>query len=366
VKNVLFVASNATAIRFDFATELERIQAARELAGDSFTLTAHWSVSAHDLRRLMEEQRPDVVHVLSGGVNPANDGLMLDRGGEVEYISPSALAEIFALQQRKPPSLVVLNTSRSLKHAEAIAPHVGAVVAMKDVIDDSAAIEFATYFYISLALGSSVARAFEEGRSAVFAVAPDQIDEPVLLTGTADPSNITLAPSAGQLGCMGGAPAAMAKPVKLFCSYSHKDEKFRAQLETHLALLRQQDAIHVWHDRRIEPGSDWKKDIDKNLEEADIVLLLVSADFIESRYSVGIEMKRALKRQDSGSARVVPILIRKCDLEGAPFTSLQWLPTGSKPVKNWRDRDEAWTDVAKGIRRVIEILYEGRSGEGFE
>jgi len=87
MKNVLFVASNATAIHFDFAKELDRIQGARELAGGSFTLIARWSVSAHDLRRLIQEHRPDVVHVLSGGVNPANHGLMLDRGGGVEHFA---------------------------------------------------------------------------------------------------------------------------------------------------------------------------------------------------------------------------------------------------------------------------------------
>ena len=70
-----------------------------------------------------------------------------------------------------------------------------------------------------------------------------------------------------------------------------------------MALLSQQDAIHVWHDRRIEPGADWKKEIDKNLEEADIVLLLISADFMASQYCTGIEMKRALDRQGIGSTR---------------------------------------------------------------
>jgi hypothetical protein len=87
VANVLFVASNATAIHFDFARELERIQAARERAGGNFTLTARWSVNADDLRRLLEEHGPDVVHVLSPGVNPANHALMLDRGGQVEYFA---------------------------------------------------------------------------------------------------------------------------------------------------------------------------------------------------------------------------------------------------------------------------------------
>ena len=358
---VLFIASNATAIHFDFARELERLQAASERAGGSFTLTARWSVSADDLRRLLEEQRPDVVHVLSRGVNSANDGLMLDRGGQVEYVSPAAFAKIFDLPQTKSPSLVVLNTCHSLKHAEAIAPRVGAVVAMKDLISDSAAVEFATDFYDSLAFGSSVADAFEQGRWAVARVAPDQIKAPVLLTGTADPSNITIAPPTPKPPStrLEAVSAPNAKPAKLFCSYSHADEKFRSQLEKHLALLSQQDAIHVWHDRRIEPGADWKNQIDENLEEADIVLLLVSADFVASQYCMGIEMKRALERQAGGSARVVPILIRACDLQDAPFAGLQWLPTGSKPVKEWRDRDEAWTNVAKGVRTVVASLKTG-------
>lgn len=359
--SILFVASNATAIHFDFAEELARLQAVRERADGIFTLTARWSVGSADLHRLLEELQPDVVHLLSPGVNPANHGLMLDRGGKVEYVLPEALTQIFDLPQTKSPSLVVLNTCHSMEHAQAIAPSVGAVVAMKDLIYDSAAIEFATDFYDSLAFGASVAEAFEQGRQAVARAVPEQIDVPVLLTGTTDPSNITFAPSRPKV--LSARPnivnSPKAQPAKVFCSHAHADEEFRAELEKHLALLSQQDAIHVWHDREIVPGTDWKKEIDRNLEEADIVLLLVSADFMFSKYCMGIEMKRALERQLTGTARVVPILIRKCDLEGAPFAGLQWLPTGSKPVKTWSDRDEAWTDVAKGIRIVVASLTPG-------
>ncbi|MEO8593066.1 MAG: TIR domain-containing protein [Candidatus Solibacter sp.] len=359
--NILFVASNATAIQFDFAKELERLQAAREHAGGTFSLISRWSVSADELHRLLEEHEPNVVHVLSPGVNLANRALMLDRGGQVEYVSPAAFAGIFDLHRTKAPSLVVLNTCHSLKHAEAIAPRVGAVVAMKGVIYDSAAIEFAAEFYESLAFGSSVTDAFEQGRQAVARVAPEQSDQPVLVTGMADPSNITIAPLTPkhQPYNVEAVSASRTRPAKLFCSYSHADERFRSQLEKHLALLSQQDAIHVWHDRRIEPGTEWKREIDENLEEADIVLLLISADFMASQYCMGIEMKRALEKQHGGSARVVPILIRLCDLEGAPFAGLQWLPTGSKPVSKWSDRDEAWTNVAKGIRTVVASLTEG-------
>jgi hypothetical protein len=358
VQNVLFVASNATAIKLDFAEELARIEAARQRADGSFSLTARWSVSSDNLHKLLEAERADVVHLLSPGVHPDSGGLMLDRGGRVEFVSPAEFANIFDLPQSEAPSLVVLNTCRSLKHAEAIVPHAGAVVGMRDLIYDTAAIEFATEFYDSLAFGSSVAEAFQQGRQALVQKAPDQMDQPVLLAGTADPSNITIAPLRAKLPSRAGAIAATpyGKTAKVFCSYSHVDEKFRSELEKHLALLSHQDAIHVWHDRRIEPGADWQKEIDDNLEKADIVLLLVSADFMASQYCFGIEMKRALDRQGIGSARVIPILIRKCDLQGAPFSGLQWLPTGSKPVKNWGDRDAAWTDVAAGIRRVVASL----------
>ena len=96
-----------------------------------------------------------------------------------------------------------------------------------------------------------------------------------------------------------------------------------------MALLSAQWAVQVWHDRAILAGADWANEINKNLEAADLVLLLISADFMSSRYCYGIEMKRAVERHDSQTARVVPILVRSCDLEGAPFKHIQWLPTGS-------------------------------------
>lgn len=148
--------------------------------------------------------------------------------------------------------------------------------------------------------------------------------------------------------------------VQIFCSYAHKDAKYRGELEIFLANLRMQGLVHIWHDRLIKPGTDWARDIDRNLDHADVILLLVSADFMASQYCMGIELKQALERSEMGSARVVPILIRECDLAGARFGKLQWLPTGSKPVKKWTDRDSAWTDVAKGVRKVVEELAASR------
>jgi hypothetical protein len=145
-------------------------------------------------------------------------------------------------------------------------------------------------------------------------------------------------------------------PVEIFCSYAHEDEAWLRKLETHLSLLKRQCLISTWHDRLITPGTNWASTIDWHLETASVILLLVSADFFASDYCYGIEMKRALERQEAGEALVIPILVRPSDWQGAPFAHLQVLPTDAKPLTSWQDEDTALTDVAAGIRRAIEDL----------
>lgn len=142
-------------------------------------------------------------------------------------------------------------------------------------------------------------------------------------------------------------------PVKLFYSYSHQDEDLREELVNHLSLLKRQGIISEWHDRMIEAGGEWKQEIDRNLQTAQIILLLVSADFMASDYSYEVEMAEALKRHEAGEAHVVPILLRPVLFEGAPFAKFQMLPTNAKPVTKWENRDEAFENIAKGIRRLI-------------
>ncbi|WP_433936853.1 TIR domain-containing protein [Sorangium cellulosum] len=151
------------------------------------------------------------------------------------------------------------------------------------------------------------------------------------------------------------------RPIRLFFGYSHRDEALRDELETHLALLKREGLLQSWHDRRIDAGEERAGQIDRNLDEADVILLLVSADFLASDYCFDKEMKRALDRHDAGQARVIPIILRKTDWQSAPFARLQALPKGARPVTLWQDRDEAWTDVAIGIRCAIEAL-RARSG----
>jgi TIR domain len=149
----------------------------------------------------------------------------------------------------------------------------------------------------------------------------------------------------------------MSEPVKVFLSYSHQDEELRKELVFHLSGLRQRGLIDPWHDRKISAGTEWADQIDTNLEQAHIILFLVSADFIDSRYCYDIEMKRALERHDGKTAHVIPVIMRDCDWSHAPFARLQAVPTEGKAVTTWGDRygrDTAWKIVAKEIGQIAQ------------
>jgi tetratricopeptide (TPR) repeat protein len=127
-------------------------------------------------------------------------------------------------------------------------------------------------------------------------------------------------------------------------------------LEKHLAWLRRRYQLTNWHDREILPGEEWEQAIDAHLNTANLILLLISPDFMASEYCYGKEMQRALERHQAGTCRVIPILLRPTYWKGAPFSSLQLLPTDAKPITRWPDRDEAFQDVVEEINRTIEDL----------
>ena len=145
---------------------------------------------------------------------------------------------------------------------------------------------------------------------------------------------------------------AKTEGVKVFISYSHKDEFYKNQLETHLKILKRQNLVSTWDDRKIYPDEEWDKKIKDNLESADIICLLISADFLDSDYCYDIEMKRAIERHERNEAIVIPIFVRKCNWSKAPFGNIQGLPKDAKPVKNFKDKDEAWTEISKAVENI--------------
>jgi RNA polymerase sigma factor (sigma-70 family) len=149
-----------------------------------------------------------------------------------------------------------------------------------------------------------------------------------------------------------------ATRVPVFVSYARSDEKLRKQLGNHLSVLQRQGLIGAWHDRMIEPGSDWKQEIAAALERSRIILLLLSADFISSSYCFDVEMQRALELHAAGRALVVPIVLRPVALQELPFAHLQALPRGGRPVTEWPSRDAAFVDIVEGLQDALDLLAD--------
>src|SRR5437016_3078677 len=144
--------------------------------------------------------------------------------------------------------------------------------------------------------------------------------------------------------------------IEVFISYSHKDRALREELEIHLSNLKRQDIISSWYDGDITPGAEWEHQIMERLTSAQLILLLISADFIHSDFCYSIEMKQAINRHNAGEARVIPIVLRPTDWQGAPFDKLKMLPTDAKAVTSWPTHDDAFTDIVRGIRASIHDL----------
>ncbi|MCY4514715.1 MAG: toll/interleukin-1 receptor domain-containing protein [Candidatus Tectomicrobia bacterium] len=142
--------------------------------------------------------------------------------------------------------------------------------------------------------------------------------------------------------------------MKVFISYSHKDETALERLHTHLAVLRREGRIDEWFDREILPGGEIDADVTEQLESSGMFLLLLSPDFLASDYCVEREMQRALERHRLGDARVVPIIVEPCDWESTPLRNLKALPRDGKPVSDWTNENNAYLDVVRELRRVLE------------
>lgn len=144
--------------------------------------------------------------------------------------------------------------------------------------------------------------------------------------------------------------------ARLFFSYSHRDEDLRDEIEIHLAALKRQGIIEAWHDRRIGAGKEVDHEISGHLEEADIILLLISPYFIGSDYCYDVEMQRAIERHKAGEARVIPVIVHPCDWHTLPFGGLLATPKDGKPISKFPNMHDGFLEVAQAIRKAAEEM----------
>lgn len=148
----------------------------------------------------------------------------------------------------------------------------------------------------------------------------------------------------------------MSSPIKIFCCYANKDRVLLNSLKIHLMSLQRQNLVTTWADTDISPGANWEQEISKHINTAQIILLLVSPDFLASDYCYSKEMAQALERDKRGDACVIPIILRPVYWQETPFHKLQALPKNAKPLKKWSNIDDGFLSVVEGIRLAIKNL----------
>lgn len=154
---------------------------------------------------------------------------------------------------------------------------------------------------------------------------------------------------------------ASAPPLDVFISYSRKDKHRLGQLIEQLKPMRREGLIADWHDCCIDAGDDWSTVLEQKLATADVYLMLVSPSFLASDYCCEIELRKAMERERSAGAKVIPILGRPCDWRETPIAQFQSLPKDGRSISQWPSIDLGWLEVTKGLRRVIRSMRDERS-----
>lgn len=149
----------------------------------------------------------------------------------------------------------------------------------------------------------------------------------------------------------------LAEHIHVFIAYANADEQLKNELVEHLSVLERQGLLQIWYDQKIHPGEDWQVAETEALNQAQIILLLISSDFLASDYAFENQVKAAMQRHEAGTAQVIPIILRDCLWQVSPFGHLQPLPKGGVPVTNtqiWANNDAAFLNIATNIQRLAE------------
>ncbi|MCC6462794.1 MAG: TIR domain-containing protein [Saprospiraceae bacterium] len=156
----------------------------------------------------------------------------------------------------------------------------------------------------------------------------------------------------------------MAKeiPLKTFIMYAREDHDVRDKLRRHLAVQVSNGILDLWGDHEIIPGEDWDRAISAQLAQAELLILLLSADFFASHYIQQHELPAAMRRHEQGKCRLLPVIARDCDWEAHPISKIQALPSGDFPIcsNQWPSTDMPYKLVVEGIKSAARDIQESR------
>lgn len=372
---ILFLAASPTSkARLELDIEVRTIKEKIRLSKyrDDLYLIDEWAVRDEDILQFMNLHHPNIVHFSGHGTSTGE--LLFEGNKRITRPIPPRVLQILLKNFKDHVHLVILNACHSHMQAKAIALDIDTVIGMEHNISDETAIVFVSAFYLALGFGESVQNAFQQGITQLMIKNIPEEHIPQLFTRPGiDASQITLrelaqtsqpplhieAKEHAREDKAAMSPRAKDRPISIFISYAQEDKNYCAALEKHLSIMKRRNEITVQHMNSTLGGEVEKDKLLSYLNTADIVLLLISSDFLSSNTLYENELKPTMYRRKQGLTWVVPILVRNADWKHDDLIGgLIVLPRNKKPIEIWSNRDQAFTLIVEEIRKVIARIKE--------
>jgi hypothetical protein len=357
---ILFLVADPWATpRSELEARMRNIR--RELQNfKNLVFDAEWVESLDELREELDFYQPHVVHFVGSSVG---NGISLSDHAGMRIVGQQALSLLFTDFSRR-IRLAILDACYVSEQAEALTRVIDCVVNMNNNVDASNTSNAATlYSYISQ--GYSLQEIFKHDREIFpsLTTLPELLRRPlmedvVLLPSTHTLPLITSPMLPGDNREQEPLEESKTEPINLFIAYTPNERILRDQLLQHLNLLVNQGIINIWPDGDVSQEKEWQQGLE-HFHKAKVILLLISQDFLISKFSRGDEMSRAIARHKNQEAYVISVLLRPVTWEGTPFSTLLTFPVGGKSIVEWSDRDEALREVVRNIRLVVEEIQKG-------
>src|SRR6266702_1410858 len=135
---------------------------------------------------------------------------------------------------------------------------------------------------------------------------------------------------------------------KVIIIYSHKDAQYLERLLVHLAYYENKGLMEVWDDTKILPGTVRQEEFEKALLEAKIAILLISPDFLASKFILNFELPHLLDTSRAKGAIILSVILSPCAFEDTPLSDVQAAHNPLKPLSKMdrHGKEKVWADVA--------------------
>lgn len=141
--------------------------------------------------------------------------------------------------------------------------------------------------------------------------------------------------------------------IKVVGCYASQDHAAWLELEGHLGPLKNSGLVTIWCEQQLEAGSLIEQERETHWKNADLILPLVSHHFFNASNGLDLRMQSTLQRYERAEIHIAPVLFSPCDYHRTSISELAILPVGGRAITQWTNRQNAYANVAKELRKVV-------------